>query len=51
MNNITVPFNPIFKPVHQCKKRYVVMKGSAGSGKSVDISRDERTEPIELGER
>lgn len=35
MNKITVPFNPIFKPVHQCKKRYVVMKGSAGSGKSV----------------
>ena len=38
MNNITVPFNPIFKPVHQCKKRYVVMKGSAGSGKSVDTA-------------
>ena len=38
MNKITVPFNPIFKPVHQCKKRYVVMKGSAGSGKSVDTA-------------
>lgn len=38
MNKVTVPFNPIFKPVHQCKKRYVVMKGSAGSGKSVDTA-------------
>lgn len=37
-DKITVPFNPIFKPVHQCKKRYVVMKGSAGSGKSVDTA-------------
>lgn len=38
MQNITVKFNPVFKPVHQCRKRYVVMKGSAGSGKSVDTA-------------
>lgn len=38
MKQITVKFNPIFKPVHQCKKRYVIMKGSAGSGKSVDTA-------------
>lgn len=37
-NNIIVPSNPIFKPVHRCRKRYVVMKGSAGSGKSVDTA-------------
>lgn len=30
--------NPIFKPVHQSKCRYIVMKGSAGSGKSVDTA-------------
>lgn len=35
---IKAEFNPIFKPVHQCQKRYVVMKGSAGSGKSVDTA-------------
>lgn len=38
MRDITVKFNPVFKPVHQCKKRYIVMKGSAGSGKSVDTA-------------
>ncbi|WP_279354958.1 PBSX family phage terminase large subunit [Eubacterium maltosivorans] len=31
-------FNPIFKPVHQSRQRYVIMKGSAGSGKSVDTA-------------
>ena len=36
--NLIVPSNSIFKPVHQCRKRYVVMKGSAGSGKSVDTA-------------
>nr|DAV62566.1 MAG TPA: terminase large subunit [Caudoviricetes sp.] len=35
---INAQFNPIFKPVHECKKRYIVMKGSAGSGKSVDTA-------------
>ncbi|MCC8160108.1 MAG: PBSX family phage terminase large subunit [Oscillospiraceae bacterium] len=38
MRKITINSNPIFKPVHQCEKRYVVMKGSAGSGKSVDTA-------------
>ena len=34
--NINVQANPIFREVHQSKKRYIVEKGSAGSGKSVD---------------
>ena len=38
MKEIKAKFNPVFKPVHECKKRYVVMKGSAGSGKSVDTA-------------
>ena len=36
--NITVQMNPIFKEVDRCQKRYIVMKGSAGSGKSVDTA-------------
>ena len=35
---LTLQFNPVFKPVHQSKKRYIIMKGSAGSGKSVDTA-------------
>ena len=38
MPDIKLQSNPIFKPVHQSKHRYVVMKGSAGSGKSVDTA-------------
>ena len=38
--NVKVGFNPIFKSVNNCKKRYRVLKGSAGSGKSVDIAQD-----------
>lgn len=34
----TIQFNPVFKPLHSSKHRYVVMKGSAGSGKSVDAA-------------
>ena len=34
--NITVKANPGFREVNQSQKRYIVMKGSAGSGKSVD---------------
>lgn len=30
--------NPIFKPVNESRKRYVIMKGSAGSGKSVNVA-------------
>lgn len=36
--DVTVGSNRIFKEVHQSKKRYIVMKGSAGSGKSVDTA-------------
>lgn len=32
--------NPIFEPVHKSKHRYVIMKGSAGSGKSVDVAQE-----------
>lgn len=35
---IEIESNEIFRPVHECKKRYVIMKGSAGSGKSVDTA-------------
>ena len=38
--NITVQMNPGFKEVNQSKKRYIVMKGSAGSGKSVDTAQN-----------
>lgn len=38
--NITVQMNPIFKEVDRCQKRYIVMKGSAGSGKSVDTAQN-----------
>lgn len=38
--NITVKANPAFKEVDRTKKRYVVMKGSAGSGKSVDTAQN-----------
>lgn len=36
--NIKVQANPGFKEVNQSQKRYIVMKGSAGSGKSVDTA-------------
>ncbi len=36
--NIIVQSNKIFKSVHQSKCRYIIMKGSAGSGKSVDTA-------------
>lgn len=38
--NIKVQMNPCFKPVDQSQKRYIVMKGSAGSGKSVDTAQN-----------
>lgn len=37
---IKVQMNPCFKEVNQSKKRYIVMKGSAGSGKSVDTAQN-----------
>lgn len=38
--NIKVKANPCFKEVDRSKKRYIVMKGSAGSGKSVDTAQN-----------
>ena len=38
--NIKVQANPAFKPVNLSQKRYIVMKGSAGSGKSVDTAQN-----------
>ena len=35
-----VRFNPIFREVNECRKRYRVLKGSAGSGKSVNVAQD-----------
>lgn len=36
--NITVKANPCFREVDRSRKRYIVMKGSAGSGKSMDTA-------------
>lgn len=38
--NINVKANPCFKEVDRSTKRYIVMKGSAGSGKSVDTAQN-----------
>ena len=38
--NIKVSANPCFREVNQSTKRYIVMKGSAGSGKSVDTAQE-----------
>lgn len=38
--NINVQANPCFKEVDLSDKRYIVMKGSAGSGKSVDTAQN-----------
>lgn len=38
--NISVQANHCFKEVNQSRKRYIVMKGSAGSGKSVDTAQN-----------
>lgn len=37
---LTVKANPCFKEVDRSRKRYIVMKGSAGSGKSVDTAQN-----------
>lgn len=36
----TVQFNPVFRPVNEWRGRYRILKGSAGSGKSVNIAQD-----------
>lgn len=38
--NINVQMNPGFREVDRSRKRYIVMKGSAGSGKSVDTAQN-----------
>ena len=38
--NIAVKANPCFREVDRSQKRYIVMKGSAGSGKSVDTAQN-----------
>ena len=38
--NINVQANPGFREVDRSRKRYIVMKGSAGSGKSVDTAQN-----------
>lgn len=38
--NISVQMNPCFREVDRSRKRYIVMKGSAGSGKSVDTAQN-----------
>lgn len=40
MKKVKVGFNPHFKEFNNIKKRYRVAKGSAGSGKSVNIAQD-----------
>ncbi len=38
LTRVTAQWNPIFLSAHQTRCRYVAMKGSAGSGKSVDTA-------------
>ena len=38
--NINVQMNPCFREADRSKKRYIIMKGSAGSGKSVDTAQN-----------
>ncbi|MFD2613554.1 PBSX family phage terminase large subunit [Paenibacillus gansuensis] len=40
MSRGVVKFNPAFRQVNRSKHRYRVMKGSAGSGKSVNVAQD-----------
>ncbi|WP_282488556.1 PBSX family phage terminase large subunit [Clostridium botulinum] len=40
MATVKAQFNPIFKEANLTKKRYRAMKGSAGSGKSVNVAQD-----------
>lgn len=37
---VKLQWNKVFKPVNECHKRYKVLKGSAGSGKSTNIAQD-----------
>lgn len=37
---VNIPFNLIFRDFNRCRQRYRLAKGSAGSGKSVNVARD-----------
>ena len=37
---VRLKWNKVFKSVNECRKRYRILKGSAGSGKSVNIAQD-----------
>lgn len=37
---VTIGFNPVFKESNATKKRYRILYGSAGSGKSVNVAQD-----------
>lgn len=38
--NVQVRFNECFKSANECKKRYRILMGGAGSGKSVNVAQD-----------
>ena len=38
VRRINIEANPVFRPVHESKCRYVALRGSAGSGKSCDTA-------------
>ena len=38
MRTIIIKANPVFRPVHQSRCRYIALRGSAGSGKSFDTA-------------
>lgn len=38
MKTVSVPMNPTFKEVNRTRRRYVALRGSAGSGKSVNVA-------------
>jgi phage terminase large subunit len=40
MSIVKVKFNPHFREINHTKRRYRVLRGSAGSGKSVDVAQD-----------
>ena len=40
MKQVKVEYNSVFREFNQCRKRYRLAKGSAGSGKSVNIAQD-----------
>lgn len=40
MQATKVKFNPVFRLANNCRQRYRLLKGSAGSGKSVDVAQD-----------